>query len=470
MTDTRRARRGAVVALLAVTLVALPTGGASAARGDDVPLDAWTPLPAADEVVVSEEARALREDLLGPDALDPGLVTLTWTGVSSFVVTIGGHLLLFDAWEIVGIHAGYLPIGREELAGLEPEAVLVGHGHFDHAADVGHVAGRTGATVVGSQEICDRARADARYDGLDDTFPCAITGTATTPPPGTTQELALFADLPPITVLQHVHSAVNPPGGGNRLDPFLPIFDPLPYLQLNLDPAELARFLRSLDAPQGGTWLYHLAVGDLTVLLGDSAGPLFDAPEVAEALRHGFPGCVDVMSNAILGFGQLVSGLQDPGAYVEAVGPHVFLPTHGDAWMPVISAGQARYAGRLHAELATLEHPPEIDLLLDPQDYLVPRRYEVDDPRWATPPPGSSCAEAADDADRGEAAPDPAPVATRDEPPSPEVNGREDADDAATPTTSPRPPLPVTGGGLVGLGVGALVVGGGLRRRLDGPR
>ena len=70
------------------------------------------------------------------------------------------------------------PIGREELAGLEPEAILLGHGHFDHAADAGYVAGRTGAVVVGSDEICDTAKEDAARDGNADKFTCLLTGTA----------------------------------------------------------------------------------------------------------------------------------------------------------------------------------------------------------------------------------------------------------------------------------------------------
>ena len=49
-------------------------------------------------------ARAARARLLGPRAADPRYATLHWVGVSSFVVTFRGHLFLFDAWEIVGIH------------------------------------------------------------------------------------------------------------------------------------------------------------------------------------------------------------------------------------------------------------------------------------------------------------------------------------------------------------------------------
>ena len=363
-------------------------GGAQG--GQDIPLSSFTPLPASPQI--SEQARALRATLLGPEAADPDYVTLHWVGVASFIVTIGRHLLLFDAWEVIGIHRDYVPISREELAALEPEAILIGHGHFDHAADAGYIASRNGAVVVGSQEICDIARSDAEEVGGGLPFDCAITGTATEPAPGTLQSLTLFADLPPITVLQHIHSAATPPGEDNRPDPFVPVFDPLPYLtHLNDDPEELARFVASQRDAQGGTWMYQLRIRDFSLLLGDSAGPIFQSAPVRQALGN-FPECVDVMANAILGFDQPVSGLQDPRLYVEHVIPRVFLPSHGDAWAPVISAGQAQYEDELRAQLATLESPPELDMLLDPQDYLRTRAYFVDDPIWKTPMPGSACA------------------------------------------------------------------------------
>jgi hypothetical protein len=107
------------------------------------------------------------------------------------------------------------------------------------------------------------------------------------PEPGVAQSFRLFEDLPPVTVLQHVHSAVRPPGGGNEPDPFFPVMDPQPYLEhLADDPEELARFLAQQDeSDQGGTWLYHLQDGDFTMLLGDSAGPISSTPTCGRLSR-----------------------------------------------------------------------------------------------------------------------------------------------------------------------------------------
>lgn len=383
------ARLIAVAVFAAVAVGSAPAGAAAAAR---VSPERFTPLPPAAEVSVSPEARALRDRLLGPRWSDPRYVTLHWVGVSSFIVTMGGHVFLFDAWEIVGVHKDYLPIGREELAGIAPEAILIGHGHFDHGADVGYVAGRNASAILASEEQCTTAEADAARDGNAGRFTCVQTGTQTTPEFGAAIPVKLFADLDPVTVLKGVHSATRPPGNGNEPDPFTPVTNFEPYLSNpNFDPGELALFLDSASDPEGGTRMYHFRVGGFTLLLGDSAGPIFEYPTIRASLDS-LPGCVDVMANAILGFDQPVSGLQDPVLYVKHAHPRVFLPNHGDAWAPAVSAGQAAYKEQLETELRALDNPPEVDYLLDPQDYMRERAYLVGDPKWRAPMPGSSCA------------------------------------------------------------------------------
>lgn len=425
------AKRGlAVVVAGLFALTALATTGRAQAGPSRVPITEWTPLPGATEVRPSAEALALREELLGEHWDDPDHVTLHWTGVSSFVITIGGHLILFDAWEIIGATTDYLPIGREELAGLEPEAILVGHGHFDHAGDLGYVAGRSGATVVGSDEICTVADLGAQREGVGTDFTCAITGTAAGPVPGTWQSFQLFADVSEVGVLQHVHSAAEPPSEDNPPNPFLPIMDVQPYLDhFADDPEELARFLAQQEEQnQGGTWMYRLTIGEFTLLIGDSAGPIFNWPAVTDALSQ-VAGCVDVLANAILGFDQPVSGLKDPVLYVAATQPTIFLPTHADSWAPVISAGQAQYEAELDAELDRQQVSTDVDLMIDPDDYLVERAYRIDDPRWAATS-DAACA---------------AVPSTGSEPSAPSVPSGPD--ETSPDTTPDSGTLPRTGGG-----------------------
>ncbi len=404
---------------------------------DRVPLSEWSPLGGAPEVDAA--TRALRDRLLGTGWDDPTEVHLSWVGVSSFIASVGGHVVLFDAWEIIGAVEDYVPVGREELAAIMPEAVFVGHGHFDHAGDLGYVAGLAGSVVVGSDEICTVAEEGAIREGVGVDFRCLVTGTATAPAPGTAQSVTIWSDLAPVTILQHLHSNPGQPNDDNPVDPQAPVMDVQPYLDhFATNPDELARFLaQQKESNQGGTWLHHFVVGDFTLLWGNSSGPISTNDAVKTALDS-FPGCVDVMTNAILGFDQPVSGLNDPKLYVEHAHPKVFLPQHADAWAPVISAGQAQYEDLLAEQIALLENPPHVDFLLDPSDYVVPRIYDTEDPRWATPMAGSSCAAAAAAA---ETTPEPEPEPT------------------------PAPALPTTGGGLAAVGLLALAGRRFVRRR-----
>jgi glyoxylase-like metal-dependent hydrolase (beta-lactamase superfamily II) len=110
-------------------------------------------------------------------------------GVSSYVASIGGHLVLLDAWESVGVQEGTTPISREDLAALQAEAIFIGNGHFDHAADTGTVAGRTGAAVIAGQSVCDlaRERSFSSVGAID--FPCLVLGSEGIPAPGTGQSI-----------------------------------------------------------------------------------------------------------------------------------------------------------------------------------------------------------------------------------------------------------------------------------------
>lgn len=426
---------GALVRVVGVAIVAaslqVPTAPAALAATRVDPAE-FVPLPGAADLEVSPEALALRAEVLGPGHDDPDLATLHWVGVSSFVVTWKGHLFLLDAWEIIGATNDTVPIGREELAALEPEAVFIGHGDFDHAGDLGYVAGLSGAVVIGGAGHCDTAEAGAEREGVPLDFVCVVVGDAETV--GDVTTIKVWEDVEPVTILQHIHSDPAQPGEDNPIDPQVPIFDPTPYAEhFATDPNEFQRFFGQLEeGARDAILLHHFKEGDFTLLWGNSAGPIHTEPSLIEALDTVFPGCVDVMSNAILGFDQPVSGLHDPALYVEYAHPKVFLPTHGDAWAPVISAGQAQYQGLWDEQMADLENPPETDFLLDPQDYLAERAYAFDDPRWVEPMAGSSCAAAA-------------PVVAPE--PQPAVPG---------PSPDPEPePLPATGGGVV---IGALLV------------
>lgn len=376
-----------------------PNGTQAAAQSQESRVNVFTtnqfqPLPAGTQTFesLSPEVKAARLRLLGPDAMDPEVVRIWWVGVSSFIVSMKGHLFLLDAWEIVGLHADYLPIGREDLAAIKPEAIFVGHGHFDHAADAGYVAGQTGAVLVAGSTVCDTARASAAKEGFSTNFPCVNLGTETSPRAGETFSLQMWEDMPAVQIIRHTHSAAEPADLLTGGSPLVFIPDVLTYpTYLNTDPQETLRFLNAFQddggsgEPDGGTWAYQFKVGDFTLFWHDSTGIMKDDnPEsqaIVKAIKQ-LPDCTDVQLNAIVGFGMVTSAYRDALAYVRAVQPQLALPTHHDAWAPGVGGGAAAYEQSWKNALATLDNPPQLDYLKDPVDYMKPRSFRVNDERW----------------------------------------------------------------------------------------
>lgn len=362
----------------------------------------WVPLPAASKLTISPEVQAARDRLLGPGATDPAQAKLWWFGVASFIASLGGHLFLLDAWEIVGVHANYAPLTREDLAAIAPEAIFIGHGHFDHAADMGYVSGHTGAVVVGGESVCELAKEQASRDGNQDKVRCLLVGSGEVPARGTVQRLKVWEDMAEVSALRHVHSAGEPADLTSGGIPFVFVPEVIVYLQnLNTDPQEIAWFAQSIDdeggvgQPTAGAWAFHFKKDDFTLLWHDSAGPIAEGKPDAEAIQCAldtFPGCVDVHSGTIVGFGSVTSGLRDVRLYVEHAHPKVSMPNHHDAWFPALGPGAESYEAGWRAEVASLPNPPELDYLNDPEDYLRVRSYFIDDPRWKVATPGSSCA------------------------------------------------------------------------------
>ena len=104
-----------------------------------------------------------------PAAAAQSPVTISWLGVSTLLIDDGGVALLTDGFFS---RPGLLDVGLRRLspsmrriddalgtAGIGSlEAVLPVHTHYDHALDIGAVARRTGARVVGGESAANVAR------------------------------------------------------------------------------------------------------------------------------------------------------------------------------------------------------------------------------------------------------------------------------------------------------------------------
>jgi len=74
-------------------------------------------------------------------------ITFTWLGHGTSLLAVGPHTLLVDPF-LTGN-----PAAAAKPEDLNPNFILVSHGHGDHVADLVPIARRTGATVISNFEI-----------------------------------------------------------------------------------------------------------------------------------------------------------------------------------------------------------------------------------------------------------------------------------------------------------------------------
>lgn len=362
----RTSRLLAAVLLVAGSLLAAP---AQAASGPT----AATPADLAK--TIAERSRFFGAENVDQrtGALPRDEVHLAWVSVATFAAALDGHVVLFDAY----IHKAeqeraYVPATTQDLIALQPEAIFLGHGHYDHGQLTGPIAAATGATVVGTQGHCDQASADAGKQlrcvvafGADAKF-------------GAQKAISV---LPGVctTALLHVHSAAEPPDP--ERDPTNPaVGTPDPGVILEHPPGPGTTLIAPGD--EHGTVLYQLRIGHFTLTMHDSSGPLKEeAPEVFPVLRSLRP--TDVQVGALVSFNNPTNGLRDAAMYVDALQPDVFVPSHHD-FVGGEYGGADDYEPQLERELASYDVDPEVRFLYDPYDYVRPNllRFDVDDPRW----------------------------------------------------------------------------------------
>lgn len=293
---------------------------------------------------------------------------MSWVGVTNFAMAIRGHVVLLDAWVPRGAHSGYVPSSPDELASLRPEAIFIGHAHFDHAADAVPIAQASGAVLVGSAEQCAELR--NRAPAMPPRCLEALPGGA---PAGTTRDVALLPGVG-VKIVKHLHSGARAPGDDGT-GYHVPV-TPLPsttQLEHPATPEDMAHLVEHAPDAEAGTVLYRFTSGDLTLLWNDSAGPLADdAPETYDAFRALRP--IDVHVGAIQGFNQVSNGLRDARAYIEAFGAPLFVPTHHDDWAAAITTKGENYRAPLMQELERTppDRRPQVRFIADPTDYVRP--------------------------------------------------------------------------------------------------
>ena len=94
--------------------------------------------------------------------VDQDKVIFSWLTNASFAAAMRGHVVLLDSFVTrLEVVPGRTPFVIQDLVDLQPEAIFLGHGHFDHADNAAYIAAQTGATIYASPETCDNMAIDA---------------------------------------------------------------------------------------------------------------------------------------------------------------------------------------------------------------------------------------------------------------------------------------------------------------------
>jgi L-ascorbate metabolism protein UlaG (beta-lactamase superfamily) len=89
----------------------------------------------------------------GPAPQNLHTLAVRWTGFSNFELAYKGKIILLDAYFDRG--GDYPPLGFSAADVKKADAIIIGHGHYDHMSDAASVGIRTGAPLVGAALTTD---------------------------------------------------------------------------------------------------------------------------------------------------------------------------------------------------------------------------------------------------------------------------------------------------------------------------
>jgi len=108
-------------------------------------------------------------------------VNFKWFGTNGWEITFGNKTILIDPW-FNRFESGFLQNKLKMDATLPTDTalidqhvktadqILIGHGHWDHMADVPSIAKKTGAMVIGSESHANLMRAPLAVKSSDNRF------------------------------------------------------------------------------------------------------------------------------------------------------------------------------------------------------------------------------------------------------------------------------------------------------------
>ncbi len=345
--------------------------------------------------------------------VDRDKVIFTWLTNSSIGVSLKGRVFLLDSY----VHraetvAGRTPFVVEDLVKLSPEAIFLGHGHFDHADNAAYLAGKLNIPIYASAETCVAMQADAaalHASGLIDvaSVECHSVTTSGSTPGAEIVKLTQLEPVACVTAFRHLHSTTPPP---DKLQ--LPDYPIIPVNNIT-DPRDVTMYPpgTALSYPSSGSRgpggpvsiLYQFVMrGDrrFTFLWHNTSGALQEGcaidqcwgpavgQQVVDRLKSLPP--TDIEFGSLVSLGFAVTGMRDPIAYQQALHPKVYIPVHQAVASQPASSLEFKVAYLKQLEVMgparfPLDQRPEPRWMVDPDDYVRPMVYDPKDERWRKP-------------------------------------------------------------------------------------
>jgi len=376
---------------------------------------------------------AARQKIFGLENVDPatgGLpkdkVVFSWLSNSTFAAAVEGRVLYLDTFVTrLEVTPGRTPFVIKDMVDLAPEAILLGHGHGDHADNAAYIAGKTGAKIYATAETCgvmaqdlERMKNDpavmndavAKLDPASKVNCTPVTAAGSTPG---TQILQLDVLEPQACVIafRHLHSVAVPPD---------PTFPPTP-VKIIVDPRDADLFpkgvaltpdekatspltgqmnLETAGKPGGSeslffsfilrggshfSFVWHNTAGALKEGKGQGwDGTPEDGHRIVAVLKALPPTDLQMGTASSGNFNN--NGLRDLIQYQEALRPRIFIPNHittGTATREASSMSvYAGYLEQLDLMKMPKENRPAVRWLVDPTDYLKPIVFSTGEAAW----------------------------------------------------------------------------------------
>lgn len=363
-------------------------------------------------------------------------VIFSWATNTTYAVSILGRVVLMDSYVTrLEVEPGRTPFVIQDLVDLKPEALFIGHGHFDHADNATYIAKKTNATIYASPEACDQFQADVTRMYSD---PNEINGgkkiIADNQPvhcvpvvsrgstPGT--EVAKLTFLEPVACVlafKHMHSASVPYDAtypavtpnvtrDTRDAQMYPAGTPLtpPTNVANRVPGQIDTRTStagslSVGGPIAIAYQVVLKRGSdnyFSFLWHNSAGPMKEGlapdgnwgPEVGAGVFELFTAIpkTDLQLGSVSTAGLQTNAMRDVVMYSQYLQPQVFIPGHmttGTNGVGESSSPEMLFTYKLSKDALGVAPTagPELRWLVDPTDYLRPMVYTPSDARWNDP-------------------------------------------------------------------------------------